>query len=248
MGKLTGKVAVVTGAAVGIGAAAVKRFLEEDAEAVALIDINFEAVKATARELDPTGTRAFPFQCNLADYADNERCFKEIMEKLGRVDVLVNNAGITRDRTIIKMSLEEWHAVLDVDLTALFYCCKQVAPGMIERKYGKIVNMSSIGFGGAHGQANYAAAKYGVLGLTRMLAKELAQYNITANAICPAGVNTVMFNSLPEEARAAKLAKFPRHRAAETSEVAAVITFLASDDSSFVNGEKIVVTDGRMTN
>lgn len=245
---LKGKYAVVTGAAKGIGACAVKRFLEEGVAAVALVDLNLEAAQATAKELDPTGERAFAFNCNVANFDDTTRCFNEIKEKFGRIDILVNNAGITRDKTMLKMDVADWHAVLAVDLTSLFYCCKQVLPGMMEQQYGKIINMSSMGFGGAHGQGNYAAAKYGVLGLTRVLAKEYAKYNITANAICPAAVATDMLNDMVPEVLAERLKQFPRNRAAKPEEIASVITFLAGDDSSFVNGEKIIVTDGRMCN
>ena len=240
---LKGKYAVVTG-----GACAVKRFLEEGVAAVALVDLNLEAAQATAKELDPTGERAFAFNCNVANFDDTTRCFNEIKEKFGRIDILVNNAGITRDKTMLKMDVADWHAVLAVDLTSLFYCCKQVLPGMMEQQYGKIINMSSMGFGGAHGQGNYAAAKYGVLGLTRVLAKEYAKYNITANAICPAAVATDMLNDMVPEVLAERLKQFPRNRAAKPEEIASVITFLAGDDSSFVNGEKIIVTDGRMCN
>ena len=146
----------------------------------------------------------------------------------------------------MKMPVEDWHAVLAVDLTSLFYCCKQVLPGMIRQQYGKIINMSSLGYFGAHGQGNYAAAKYGALGLTRVLAKEYAKYNITANAVCPAAVATDMLKDMVPEVLESRLKLFPRGRAAQPEELAGVITYLASDDSSFVNGEKIIVTDGRV--
>ena len=246
MGKLSGKFAVVTGAAQGIGAGVVKRFLEDGVDAVALVDLNLEAAEATAKEFDPAGTRAFAFKCNVANPQDVERCFAEIIAKFGRVDILVNNAGIIRDRTIIKMPVEDWELVLKIDLSALFYCCKQVLPGMIERQYGKIVNMSSMGFMGSHGQSNYAAAKHGVVALSRVLAKEYAKYNITANAVCPAAVATDMITAVEPELLKKKMAAFPRCRPAEVAELAAVVSFLASDDSSFVNGERMIVTDGRM--
>ena len=246
MGKLSGKIAVVTGAAQGIGAGVVKRFLEDGVEAVALVDLNLEAAQATAKELDPTGERAIAYKCNVANPQDVERCFGEILAKFGRVDILVNNAGIIRDRTIIKMPVEDWELVLKIDLSALFYCCKQVLPGMIQRQYGKIVNMSSMGFMGSHGQSNYAAAKHGVVALSRVLAKEYAQYNITSNAVCPAAVATDMITAVEPELLKKKMAAFPRCRPAEVAELAAVVSFLASDDSSFVNGERVIVTDGRM--
>lgn len=248
MNQLSGKYAVVTGAAKGIGAAAVKRFLEEDIAGVALLDMDLEGARATAKELDPTGKRAIAFSCNVANYEDVERCFGEVIKTFGQVDILVNNAGIIRDRSIIKMPVEDWHAVLAVDLSSVFYCCKQVLPGMIERKYGKIINMSSYGYVGSHGQSNYAAAKHGILGMTRALAKEYAQYNITSNAVCPAAVATEMITSVEPELLKKKMAAFPRNRAASVEELASVICFLASDDSAFVNGEKVIVTDGRLCN
>ena len=246
MNTFNGKTCVVTGAAQGIGKAAVKRFLDDGIDKIAIVDLNLEAAQATAKELDETGKRAFAFKCNVANFEDVTRCFGEIEAAFGKIDILVNNAGIIRDRTIIKMPVEDWHAVLAVDLTSAFYCCKLALPGMIERKYGKIVTMSSMGYGGAHGQSNYAAAKYGVIGMSRCIAKEYGQYNITANAVCPAAVATDMILAVEPELLKKKMAAFPRGRAATVEELAAVIAFLASDDSSFVNGERTIVTDGRM--
>lgn len=246
MSNLTGKIAVVTGAAKGIGEGAVKRFLDDGIEKVALVDMNLEAAEQTAKKLDPTGERAFAFKCNVADPADVKRCFDEIKAAFGRIDILVNSAGIVRDRTIINLPVEDWELVLAVDLSSLLYCCQQVLPGMIEQEYGKIVNISSMGYGGAFGQSNYAAAKYGVLTLSRVIAKEYAKYNITANAVCPAAVDTDMIKTVPADKLAVKMAKFPRNRPCKVEEMASVIAFLASDDSSFVNGERIIVTDGRM--
>ena len=246
MSNFTGKFAVVTGAAKGIGAGAVKRYLDDGIEAVALVDMNLEAAQATAKELDPTGTRAFAFKCNVANYDDVVRCFDEIKAKFGRIDILVNSAGIVRDKTIINMPVEDWELVLAVDLTSLIYCCQQVLPGMIQQEYGKIVNISSMGFGGAFGQSNYAAAKYGVIGLCRVIAKEYAKYNITANAVCPAAVDTDMIKTVPPDLLKVKMAAFPRNRPCKVEEMASVIAFLSSDDSAFVNGERVIVTDGRM--
>ena len=246
MSNFTGKFAVVTGAAKGIGAGAAKRYLDDGIEAIALVDMNLEAAEATARELDPTGTRAFAFKCNVANYEDVVNCFNAIKAKFGRIDILVNSAGIVRDKTIINMPVEDWELVLDVDLTSLIYCCQQVLPGMIQQEYGKIVNISSMGFGGAFGQSNYAAAKYGVIGLCRVIAKEYAKYNITANAVCPAAVDTDMIKTVPPDLLKVKMAAFPRNRPCKVEEMASVIAFLSTDDSSFVNGERVIVTDGRM--
>lgn len=246
MSNLNGKFAVVTGAAKGIGEGAVKRFLEDGIAGVALVDMNLEAAEATARAMDPSGQRAFAFKCNVADPADVKRCFDEIKAKFGRIDILVNSAGIVRDKTIINMPVEDWELVLAVDLSSLVYCCQQVLPGMVEQEYGKIINISSMGYGGAFGQSNYGAAKHGVLGLSRVIAKEYAKYNITANAVCPAAVDTDMIKTVPADRLAVKMAQFPRNRPCSVEEMASVIAFLACDDSSFVNGERVIVTDGRM--
>ncbi len=248
MSNFKGKTAIVTGGAQGIGEGAVKRLLDDGIDLVALVDMNLEAAEATARKLDPTGTRAFAFRCNVTNPEDVSTCFKAVEEQFGKIDILVTCAGIVRDRTIIKLPVEDWELVLAVDLSGVLYCCQAVLPGMIARKYGKIVNMSSLGFVGAHGQSNYAAAKYGVIGLSRVLAKEYAQYNITSNAICPAAVATDMILSVEPELLKQKMAAFPRKRPCSVEEMASVIAFLASDDSSFVNGEKIIVTDGRICN
>ena len=244
MSNLTGKIAVVTGAAKGIGEGAVRRFLEDGIGKVALVDMNVEAAEATASKMDPSGQRAFAFRCNVADPADVTRCFNEITEKFGRIDILVNSAGIVRDRTIINLPVEDWELVLAVDLSSLVYCCQAVLPGMIRQEYGKIINISSMGYGGAFGQGNYAAAKYGVLSLSRVIAKEYAKYNITANAVCPAAVDTDMIKTVPPELLKQKMAKFPRNRPCKVEEMASVIAFLASDDSSYVNGDVLMLDGG----
>jgi len=246
MSNFTGKYAVVTGAASGIGAGAVKRFLDDGIEKVALVDLNLEAAQAKAKELDPSGEHTVAFKCNVANPADVQRCFDEIKAMFPRIDILVNSAGIVRDRTIINLPVEDWELVLAVDLSSLVYCCQQVLPVMIQQEYGKIVNISSMGYGGAFGQSNYAAAKHGVIGLSRVIAKEYAKYNITANAVCPAAVDTDMIKTVPADKLAVKMAAFPRKRPCSVEEMASVIAFLSCDDSSFVNGERVIVTDGRM--
>ncbi len=247
MNRLDGKICLVTGAAKGIGRAICETFFAENAEKIIMVDWDIEGARMAASEMDPNGARVYAYKCNVADYYDTERVLQEILAEHGRVDVLVNNAGVNRDRTLIKMTKEEWDTVIGVDLNSLFYVCKQICPGMKERKYGKIVNMSSVAYMGSHGQTNYSAAKAGVLGFTRSLAKELAKYNITVNAVCPAAVNTDMLKSVEPELLAEKMKAFPRKRPAEPGEVASVVLFLSTDDSCFVNGEKILVTDARMT-
>lgn len=246
MSNFKGKTAVVTGAAKGIGEGAAKRFLDDGIDKVAIVDLNLEAAQATAAKLDPTGERAFAFKCNVANPEDVKRCFGEIEAAFGKIDILINSAGIIRDRTIIKMPVEDWEAVLAVDLSSLVYCSQAVLPGMIERQYGKIVHMSSVGFVGSHGQSNYAASKFGVIGLSRVMAKEYAQYNITTNCICPNAVATDMILAVEPELLKQKMAAFPRKRPCSVEEMASVIAFLSCDDSAFVNGERVIVNDGRI--
>ena len=246
MSNFKGKTAVVTGAAKGIGEGAVKRFLDDGIDKVAIIDMNMEAAKATAARLDPTGERAFAYQCNVANPEMVKTVFAEIEAAFGKIDILVNSAGIIRDRTIIKMPVEDWELVLAVDLSSLIYCSQAVLPGMMERRYGKIVHLSSMGFGGAHGQSNYAAAKHGVVGLSRVMAKEYAPYDINTNCICPAAVATDMILDVEPELLKQKMAMFPRKRPCSVEEMASVIAFLFSDDCGFINGERVIVTDGRM--
>lgn len=246
MSNFKGKTAVVTGAAKGIGEGAVKRFLDDGIDKVAIVDMNLEAAKATAARLDPTGERAFAYQCNVANPETVKACFAEIEAAFGKIDILVNSAGIIRDKTIIKMPPEDWELVLAVDLSSLLYCSQAVLPGMMERRYGKIVHLSSMGFGGAHGQSNYAAAKHGVVGLTRVMAKEYAPYDINTNCICPAAVATDMILDVEPELLKQKMAMFPRKRPCSVEEMASVIAFLSSDDCGFINGERVIVTDGRM--
>lgn len=247
MNRMEGKICLVTGAAKGIGRTVCELYFKENAEKVIIVDLNLEAAQQTAKEIDPSGTRVFAYRCDVADYYDTEKVMQAILAEHGRVDVLVNNAGLNRDKTLIKMTKEEWDAVIGVDLNSLFNVCKQICPGMKEREYGKIVNMSSMGYLGSHGQTNYAAAKAGALGFTRSLAKELAKHNITVNAVCPAAVRTDMLKTVDPELLAVKMQNFPRKRPAEPEEVANVILFLSTDDSAFVNGEKILVTDARFS-
>lgn len=242
--KLEGKYAVVTGAARGIGAAVAKRLMDDGAAGVALIDMDEASVSQTALSIDPTGTKAFGFKCNVSSASDVEKTFAEITAKFGRIDVLVNNAGITRDSMFHKMTEEQWDLVIDVNLKGVYNCCKAVVPPMRTQNYGKIVNIASVSAFGNIGQTNYGASKAGVIGFTKCLAREIARNNCTVNAIAPSYINTEMLRAVPENVMAKFIASIPTGRLGEPEELAGVVSFLSCDDSSFVNGECIVVSGG----
>lgn len=243
MGKLTNKIAVATGAAQGIGAEVVKRLLADGAVVIAL-DLNDEKLQQMASELDGTGEKVVPMKCNVAEGANVKNVFAAIYERFNKVDILVNNAGITRDGFFHKMTEQQWDTVIDVNLKSMFHTCQAVIPKMRSKEYGKIVNVSSSSSWGNMGQANYSASKAGVLGLTRTLAKENGLKNITVNAIAPGHIDTEMTKNMPENIKMMATMLTPAGRAGNPSEVASVVSFLASDDSSFVNGECISVNGG----
>ena len=244
MGKLTGKYAVVTGAGKGIGRAIAQRFMEDDVAGVALLDMDLDMVSATAKELDPTGQRAIAVGCDVSDQANVHEAFAQVFAAFGRVDILVNNAGITRDAMFHKMTIEQAKKVMDVHFYGTFYCCQEVIPGMREREYGKIVNISSTSAFGNIGQTNYSAAKAAIDGFTRTLALESARKNITVNSIAPGMINTDILKTIPEKIMAQKIAATPAQRVGEPSEIASVASFLASDDSSWVTGNCILACGG----
>ena len=242
--RFLNKIAVVTGAAQGIGAAIAKRFCEENIEKVYLLDMNFKKTDMVAKNIDPSGNHAVALACNVADRKEVNEVFNEILQLSGRVDILVNNAGITRDSMFHKMDDNQWDEVINVNLTGMYNCCKAVVDGMRRQKYGKIVNLASVSAFGNIGQTNYGASKGGVIGFTKCLAKELARNNCTVNAIAPSYINTEMLQAVPEKVMQKFIDAIPMNRLGTPEELAAVAAFLSSDDSSFVTGECIVVSGG----
>lgn len=236
------RIAVVTGAGKGIGKSIAERFMKEGVKGLALLDFDFERVSATAKELDPEGKTAVPYKCNVADPESVKEAFREVEERFGRVDILINNAGITRDGMFHKMTPEQMHAVMDVNFFGVYYCCSAVIGGMRERAYGKIVNMSSTSSYGNVGQANYSASKGAIEGFTRTLAKESGRKNITVNAVLPGVIDTEMMRAIPEEKLKGIIASHPMQRMGTTDEVAALVMFLSSDESSYVSGECIITS------
>ena len=237
MSDFTGRYAVVTGAAKGIGRAIAERLLQDNVKGLAILDWNKEMVEATAAELDPAGERVMAVCCDISDAASVHEAFRAIFARFGVVDILINNAGITRDVIFHKMTAEQMHKVMDVNFYGTYHCINEVTPCMRERCYGRIVNLSSTSAMGNPGQANYSASKAAIEGLTRTLAKEMARKNITVNAIAPAYIETDMMLSVPADVLENMRKAMPMGRMGKPSELAAVAAFLASDDASYVSGE-----------
>ena len=241
--KLRDRIALVTGAASGIGAATARRFAREGAT-VAINDAKPEGLNAVAGEIRAAGAKALVLPGDVTKKADCERIVQDVTRTFDRLDILINNAGINRDAMAAKMTEEQWDAVLSVNLKGTFLCAQAALPGMRERAWGRVVNTSSIGSLGNIGQANYAASKAGVIGLTKTLALEYAKYGVTVNAIAPGPVMTAMLAGVPEAIRERIIAQVPVGRIASPDEIAGVHVFLASDDAAFITGQVIVVDGG----
>ncbi len=240
MKLLQGKVALVTGAARGIGKAIALRFAEQGAD-VAFTDLEInEAAEQTLAELESLGVKAKAYASNAASFEESHEVVKQIMEDFGRIDVLVNNAGITKDGLMMRMSEAQWDAVINVNLKSAFNFVHAVTPIMAKQRGGSIINMSSVvGVSGNAGQCNYSASKAGMIGLAKSIAKEMGPRGIRANAIAPGFIITEMTNKLPQEVRDAWNQQIPLRRGGTPEDVANVALFLASDLSSYVSGQVI---------
>jgi 3-oxoacyl-[acyl-carrier protein] reductase len=243
---LKDKKAIVTGGARGIGKEIVMDFLREGAS-VTFIDLNPSDAMAEMEQAANASGAAVSFRAgDVSDPAGITTLLEEIIRKAGSIDILVNNAGIARDGLIFRMPVEQWEKVLKINLTSAFLCSQVVARHMIKQRRGSIINMASIvGIGGNAGQANYAASKAGLIGLTRSLAKEVGSRGVRVNAVAPGYIDTDMTRALPEQARQAFLAQVSLQRPGTPAEVARVVTFLASDMASYVSGDVLRI-DGCM--
>lgn len=245
--KLNNKIAIITGGASGIGLATVQRFIREGAY-VAIWDINAEKGNALAATINAEwGGKAIFQQVNTTKLADCITAATEVHAKWGGIDILINNAGITKDATLKNMTPETWQQVIDVNLSGVFHCTKAVSTYMLERKYGRIITASSIvGLFGNFGQTNYAATKSGVIGMTKVWARELGRKGITVNAIAPGFIGTEMMHAIPEEVLQGFKDRTPVGRLGTPDEVASLYCFLASDEAAYINGTVISI-DGGLT-
>jgi len=244
MGLVEQKVVIVTGAAQGIGLCAAERFAQEGAY-VAIWDFNAEKGAASEAQLKDKGYRVRFQQVNVADMASVKAAVKALLQETGRIDVLVNNAGITRDASLLKMTEEQWQQVLDVNLGGVFHCTQAVAPTMVEQKSGCIINTSSVvGLYGNFGQTNYVATKSGVIGMTKVWARELGRKGIRVNAVAPGFIATDMIETVPENVIEQIVTKTPLARMGNPEDIANAYLFLASDLSSFISGAVLSVDGG----
>lgn len=241
MNRLNGKVAIITGGAGGIGKETAKLFVKEGAS-VAIFDVNKDGIDVALKEI---GGNSKGYVVDVSDFEDANKNVQSVIKDFGYVDVLINNAGITRDGFLTKMEIEDWNKVIAINLTGTFNCAKAVAPHMMERGKGNIINVSSVvGVYGNIGQTNYSATKAGVIGLTKTWAKEFAKKGIRVNAIAPGFIKTPMTEKVPEKVLQMMIDKTPMGRMGEPIEVANVLLFLASDESSFVTGHTLHIDGG----
>jgi acetoacetyl-CoA reductase len=239
------RVAIVTGGARGIGAAITTALANSGVHVAAGYSSNAKAAEELAGKLQAEGASVSVHQGNVGEPADCNRVVDEVMKLRGRVDYLINNAGITVDKTMRKMTVEDWHAVLRINLSGAFYMSKAVLEHMLERGFGRIVNISSlIGQTGGIGQANYAASKSGLFGLSQSLAREVARKGITVNCVAPGFIETEMVAAVPEQVLAKLLKGVPVGRLGQASEIARAVQFLVDDDAGYITGSVISVNGG----
>jgi acetoacetyl-CoA reductase len=241
---LTGRVVVVTGGSRGIGSTIARELAASGGTVVVNYVRGADAAAGVVAQIEAAGGTAHAEGADVSNHEEVSAMFARIKEQYGRLDVLVNNAGILRDRTFKKMTIQDWHEVIDTNLTSVMNCCNLAVPLLLENGWGRIINISSfVGQVGNFGQANYAAAKAGILGFTKSLAIELARYNITVNAVCPGFVETEMWNSVPPNIQEKILERIPMHRVAKPEEIARGVRFLAVE-GDYMTGQSLNINGG----
>jgi acetoacetyl-CoA reductase len=243
MAKLAGKIAVVTGGSRGIGASIAKGLGREGATVVINYNHSHEQAQAVVEEIKAMGSSAIALQADISAAEPTKIFIEKVLEQFGRIDILVNNAGITRDKTFKKMSYEEWHQVIDTNLSSAFNTCKIALPSMLEQKYGRIINISSIiGQAGGFGQTNYAAAKAGLIGFSKALAQETAKGGVTVNCICPGFIATEMVSKMPENVLDTIIAMIPMKKLGKPEEIAKGVLFIC--ESEYMTGQCLNLNGG----
>jgi 3-oxoacyl-[acyl-carrier protein] reductase len=242
--SLAGKIALVTGAAQGIGRD-IALGLAADGADVAICDVNLETAQKTAADIEAKGRKSLALKANVAASADVTAMVDQVVEKFGRIDILVNNAGITRDGLILRMKDEDWDLVLSINLKGAFLCTKAALKYMTKQRSGTIINIASIvGAMGNAGQANYVASKAGLIGLTKTIAREYANRNVTANAVAPGFIDTAMTQALSENVRQELAKQIPLGRLGSSEDVASAVRFLASPAATYITGQVVHVNGG----
>lgn len=242
--KLEGRVALVTGASQGIGRACALALAEAGAD-VALASRSVDKLEAAAREIEQMGRKALAVAMDVASAESIKAAVAKVLGEWSKIDILVNNAGITRDNLLLRMKPEDWDVVLRTNLDGAYHCIKEVLPGMVRQRYGRVINITSVvAQSGNPGQANYVASKAGLIGLTKAVAAEVARRNITVNAIAPGFIDTAMTGKLPEEVRQKILSLVPLGRMGTDRDVASGVCFLASEEAGYITGHVLNINGG----
>ena len=248
MKLLEGKTALITGASRGIGKAIALRFAREGSDIAITNIVDDEEFKTTLKEITALGVKAKGYVSNAASYEDSQRVINDVVKDFTRIDILINNAGITRDALLMRMTEDQWDSVIAVNLKSVFNLTKAVLMTMVKQKSGSIINMSSVvGVSGNAGQSNYSASKAGIIGFTKSIAKEVGSRNIRCNSIAPGFILTEMTEKLPEDVKNEWANKIPLKRGGTPEDVANTALYLASDLSSYVTGQTIHVCGGMLT-
>lgn len=244
MKTLDNKVAIVTGGSRGIGKSIALELARQGAKVVINYNSNADAANAVVKEIEALGTQAFASQADVSDSAQAKVLIEDAIRQFGKVDILVNNAGITRDRSFLKLTEENWRKVIDVNLNSAFNTTSAVLPLMVDQKFGRIINISSIiGQSGNIGQTNYAASKAGLIGFTKSLALEMANKGVTVNAICPGFIETEMVAEIPAEVLEKIVSKIPQRRLGQPQEIARAVVYLATE-GDYITGQQLNINGG----